>query len=179
MKKETIYWIAGLVVFAIVASILSRVVGAAVDGPPLLFAMLFALLALVGVLAFAFVKKFPKRWLWTAMTFVTGFVVTVYVGIWTNGKDYYNGFLANSGCLYDKSGSVVIEGYDKYYFVEDADKALILATHKPKRDSWGNTVNAAWYDVNGEKQGDDFEISVDRDGIEGELRDDDMKFHKF
>lgn len=74
---KPIYWIAGLVISAVVVSILSRVLGAALSGPPMLFAMVFAFIAFVAVLVLAIIKKFPKRWLKVAATLLTGVVTFI------------------------------------------------------------------------------------------------------
>lgn len=75
----------------------------------------------------------------------------IYVGIWTGGEEYYEGYLTANDKLYDKSGSVVISGYDDYYLVEE----------------------------DGEKLGK-FKAAYDEDErLESYLRDRDYKVHEF
>lgn len=180
-NKKSIYWIVGLVVFALVASIFSRVLGAALSAPPLLFAIIFAVVALIAVLVFAIVKKFPKRWLWTGLTLLAGVVSFVYVAAWTNGEEYYKGYLASNDKLYDKGGSILIDGYDDYYFVELGDKSVIVAVNTPKvKDSWSSydVFECVMYELDGKKI-EEFEIPVDRDERLQDVLIKQGKVHKF
>lgn len=183
MKKfAPLFWIAGLVTFAVLASLLSRVIGAAVDGPPLLFAIIFAVLAIVGVFVFALVKKFSKRWIWVGATAASALVVFIYVAVWTQGSDYYNGYIAGGDTLYDDSGSALIEGYDDYYLVELYGDDYIIAAHSPKVDDNYydcKVVEGDVYELNG-KRVDDFTAVFDvNESLRTYFMDKDVKFHKF
>lgn len=85
--------------------------------------------------------------------------------------------------MYDKSGSVVISGYDDYYLVEEDGEKFFLAAHDAEIESEGwdrlEDVTGDWYTLDGEKLGK-FKAAYDEDErLESYLRDRDYKVHEF